>query len=79
MEEKPDLLLDIGYYFKLMNHNLKIKNITYDSSYEYKRLVGILDDLWNRLVIFIRFNPEEYLLKDCSKNNSCWSINNKGL
>ena len=35
-------------------------------------------DVNHRPIIFIRFNPDDYI-SDGIKNNSCWKINNIGI
>lgn len=35
-------------------------------------------DVNHRPIIFIRFNPDDYLIKD-KKITSCWTLNKKGL
>jgi hypothetical protein len=77
-KRRPDLLLDLGYQIIIIEID-ENQHITYDSSCEYKRLVDISDDLGNRPVILIRFNPDDYILEDGTKKQSCWNINNKGL
>ena len=77
-KRRPDLLLDLGYQIIIVEID-ENQHINYDSSCEYKRLVDISDDLGNRPIILIRFNPDDYILEDGTKNQSCWSINNKGL
>jgi hypothetical protein len=77
-KRRPDLLLDLGYQIIIIEID-ENQHITYDSSCEYKRLVDISDDLGNRPIILIKFNPDDYILEDGTKKHSCWSINNKGL
>ena len=38
----------------------------------------ISQDVGYRPIIFIRFNPDDYIYKD-NKISSCWSLDNKGL
>ena len=35
-------------------------------------------DVYHRPIVFIRFNPDEYIAKD-SKITSCWGINKMGI
>jgi len=77
-KRRPDLLLDLGYQIIIIEID-ENQHINYDSSCEYKRLVDISDDLGNRPIILIRFNPDDYILEDGNKIQSCWNINNKGL
>ena len=77
-KRRPDLLLDLGYQIIIIEID-ENQHINYDSTCEYKRLVDISDDLGNRPIILIRFNPDDYILENGTKNASCWNINNKGL
>ena len=36
------------------------------------------EDVGHRPIIFIRFNPDDYLVKD-KRISSCWILNKKGL
>ena len=36
-------------------------------------------DVGHRPIIFIRFNPDEYLDKDNNKITSCWTIDKRGI
>ena len=35
-------------------------------------------DVGHRPIIFIRFNPDDYITKD-GKNTSCWGLNGHGI
>ena len=77
-KRRPDLLVDLGDYIIIIEID-ENQHIKYDTTCEYKRLVDISDDLRNRPIVLIRFNPDDYILKDGTKKLSCWNINNKGL
>jgi hypothetical protein len=50
----------------------------YDCSCENKRLMELSQDINHRPLIFIRFNPDEYITKD-EKVTSCWTYNKLGI
>ena len=76
-KKRPDLLLDLGYQILIIEID-ENQHRDYDSSCESFRLVQISQDLNHRPIIFIRFNPDDYL--DNDKNiTSCWGINGNGI
>jgi hypothetical protein len=76
-KRRPDLLLDLGYQIIVIEID-ENQHIDYDCSCENKRIMELSLDVGHRPIIFIRFNPDDYLN---GNNNvtSCWSINKKGL
>ena len=75
---RPDLLLDMG------SHNIIVeidenKHTNYGSSCETKRIAQISQDLYNRPIIFIRFNPDDYINEDGILVKSCWKLNKLGV
>ena len=76
-KRRPDLLLDLGYQILIIEID-ENQHEDYDISCENKRLMEISQDLNFRPIIFIRFNPDDYI-KNKSNVQSCWSINTKGL
>jgi hypothetical protein len=76
-KKRPDLLLDLGYQVIIVEVD-ENQHQDYDCSCENKRLMELSQDICYRPLIFIRFNPDEYLTKD-GKVTSCWSINSKGI
>ena len=76
-KKRPDLLLDLGYQILIIEIDENQHN-NYDCSCENKRLMELSQDLNHRPIIFIRFNPDDYL--DNNKNiTSCWGINGNGI
>ena len=76
-KKRPDIFLD------LMTHNIIIEidenqHKSYDNC-ELKRINLLFEDLGDRHIVFIRFNPDDYLDKDNNKITSCWSIDRNGL
>ena len=75
---RPDLLLDLGYQVIIVEIDENQHN-SYDCSCENKRLMQLSQDVNHRPIVFIRFNPDEYINKDNEKIKSCWSINSNGI
>jgi hypothetical protein len=76
-KRRPDLLLDLGYQIIIIEID-ENQHIDYDCSCENKRIMELSQDLGHRPIIFIRFNPDDYMEND--KNiTSCWGINGNGI
>jgi len=75
-KRRPDLLCDLGYQVLIVEVD-ENQHESYDCSCENKRIMQISQDIGHRPLIFIRFNPDDYL--DCSGNNvsSCWTYTAK--
>jgi hypothetical protein len=71
---RPDLLLDMGSHIIIVEID-ENAHTNYDCSCENKRLMEISQDLLHRPIIFIRFNPDDYMNKDGNKIKSCWKLN----
>jgi hypothetical protein len=76
-KRRPDLLLDLGYQVIIVEVDENQHQI-YDCSCENKRLMLLSQDVGHRPIVFIRFNPDDYITKD-GKISSCWGLNKKGL
>ena len=76
-KKRPDLLLDLGYQV-IVSEIDENQHQDYDCSCENKRLMELSQDVGHRPIIFIRFNPDEYLTSD-AKITSCWGINGHGI
>jgi hypothetical protein len=75
--KRPDLFLDLGYQIIIVEVD-ENQHETYDCSCENKRLMEISQDVNHRPIIFIRFNPDEYIDKN-KKVTSCWGVNKLGV
>ena len=75
---RPDLLLDMGTYIIIVEVD-ENKHNNYDCSCENKRLMEISQDLGHRPIVFIRFNPDEYINEEGIKIKSCWKLNKLGV
>jgi hypothetical protein len=76
-KRRPDILLDLGYQVLIIEVD-ENQHINYDITCEEKRINQISNDLNNRPIIFIRFNPDDYIKND-KKITSCWGYNKNGL
>lgn len=70
---RPDLFLDLGYQIIIVEID-ENQHIDYDCSCENKRLMEISKDVEHRNIIFLRFNPDQYVDKNKTKIKSCWSV-----
>lgn len=77
-KRRPDLLLDMGTHIIIIEVD-ENKHDTYDCSCENKRLMEISQDVGHRPIVFIRFNPDNYVDKDGKKISSCWKVNGYGV
>lgn len=77
-KKRPDLLLDLGFQIIIIEIDENQHN-NYDCSCENKRIMEISKDVGHRPIVFIRFNPDDYINKNNENIKSCWKINNKGI
>ena len=75
--KRPDLLLDLGYQVIIIEID-ENQHIDYDCSCENKCTMQLSKDVNHRPIIFIRFNPDDYLIEH-KKIPSCWTLNSKGF
>lgn len=74
---RPDLLLDLGDQVLIIEVD-ENKHVDYDCSCENKRIMELSQDVGHRPIVFIRFNPDSYVVED-QKVPSCWCLNDDGL
>lgn len=72
--KRPDLLLDLGSHLIIVEID-ENSHSNYDCSCENKRLMELSKDVGFRNIVFIRFNPDDYIDNDGNKIKSCWKIN----
>jgi hypothetical protein len=77
-KRRPDILLDLGYQIIIIEVD-ENQHIDYDCSCENKRIMELSQDLGHRPIVFIRFNPDEYVDSTSQKITSCWGINKSGI
>ena len=73
-KRRPDLLLDLGFQFIIIEVD-ENQHTSYVCSCENKRLMEISQDINNRNLIVIRFNPDSYKTRENKTIKSCWKIN----
>ena len=73
---RPDLLCDMGPYILIVEID-EDKHVNY--SCENKRMMELFQDVGNRPIIFIRFNPDSYKNKEGKRVTSCWRANKQGI
>jgi hypothetical protein len=76
-KKRPDIFLC------LLTHSIIIEidenqHRDYDNC-EIKRINLLFEDSGDRHIVFIRFNPDNYLNKDNINITSCWGFDNNGL
>ena len=74
---RPDLLLDFGTHVIIVEID-ENQHTGYDCSCENKRLMELSQDLQHRPIVFIRFNPDEYINQSGNIIKSCWKLNKMG-
>jgi hypothetical protein len=76
-KKRPDLLLDLGYQIVIIEID-ENQHESYNCSCENKRLMLLSQDVGHRPIIFIRFNPDDYMSSN-GKITSCWNNNQLGI
>ncbi len=76
-KKRPDLFLDLGYQVIIVEVD-ENQHEQYDCSCENKRLMELSQDVNHRPLVFIRFNPDEYMSNE-GKVTSCWAYNKLGV
>jgi hypothetical protein len=76
-KRRPDLLLDMGEQVIIVEID-ENQHIDYDCSCENKRTMEISKDINHRPLVFIRFNPDDYVNND-TNITSCWGTNKSGI
>lgn len=72
-KRRPDLLLDLGFRIIIIEND-EYQHSKYSLEYEKNRLMEICNDLKNREVVCIRFNPDCYKINN-ERILSCWKTN----
>ena len=76
-KRRPDLLLDLIYHVIIIEID-ENQHIDYVNICENKRIMELSQDLGHRPIIFIRFNPDDYI-KNGKNISSCWGMDKKGM
>lgn len=75
---RPDLFLDMGSHVIIVEID-ENQHTDYDCSCENKRLMEISQDIGHRPVVFIRFNPDDYIDETGAKKRSCFTADKTGI
>jgi len=75
---RPDLLLDLGYQVLIIEID-ENQHQSYDCSCENKRIMELSQDVEHRPIVFIRFNPDDYIDQQHKNVTSCWGLNGNGF
>ena len=76
-KRRPDCYIDLGYQVIIIEVD-ENQHTDYDCSCENKRTMELSRDFGHRPIVFIRFNPDKYIL-DGKVITSCWGTNKKGI
>ena len=74
---RPDILLDLDHQVVIVEID-ENQHTDYGCICETKRMMELSLDLDCKPIVFIRFNPDDYL-SNGRKITSCWGINGNGL
>jgi len=74
---RPDLFLDLGDQVLIIEVD-ENQHVDYECSCENKRIMELSQDVGHRPIVFIRFNPDSYVVDD-QKVPSCWCLNDDGI
>jgi len=77
-KRRPDLILDLGYQILVAEID-ENQHTDYDCSCENKRIMELSQDVGHRPIVFIRFNPDDYIDENGNKISSCWAQDGNGL
>ena len=75
---RPDLLLDLGEQVIVIEID-ENQHENYDCSCENKRIMEISQDVGHRPLVFIRFNPDDYMDEKGRNIKSCWKVGKDGV
>jgi hypothetical protein len=77
-KRRPDMFVDIGTHFIIIEID-ENQHSDYDKECENRRIMEISQDVKHKPIVFIRFNPDDYITIEDEKITSCWRINSLGL
>lgn len=77
-KKRPDILINFGDYVLIVEID-ENQHREYDCSCENKRLMELSQDVGHIPIVFIRFNPDDYLDAAGKPVRSCWGENGNGI
>lgn len=75
---RPDIFIHLGYQVVIIEVDENQHN-DYDTTCENKRIMELSKDVNHIPIVFIRFNPDDYIDNSNTKIKSCFSISRTGL
>lgn len=72
-KRRPDMLLDLGHQVIIVEVD-ENQHSDYDCSCENRRIMELSQDVQHRPIVFIRFNPDDYINSKKDKVKSCWAV-----
>jgi hypothetical protein len=75
---RPDIFMDMGSHAIVVEID-ETQHTDYDCSCENKRLMEISQDIGHRPIVFIRFNPDQYIDESGTKVRSCFASDKTGM
>ena len=76
-KKRPDIFIDLGEQVIIIEVD-ENKHKSYDCTGENKRLMELSQDVKQKPIVFIRFNPDNYKTIN-GKVTSCWGTNENGV
>ena len=73
-KRRPDLMLDLGSHVIIVEID-ENQHTDYDTTCEISRINELFIDVSFRSIVFIRFNPDDYIDSNGMAVKSCWKIN----
>lgn len=74
---RPDIFIDFGGFVMIVEID-EGEHCSYENMCENKRVMELSRDVGHRPMVIIRFNPDDYKIKD-KKIGSCWTFNKLGI
>jgi hypothetical protein len=75
---RPDIFIHLGYQVVIIEVDENQHN-DYDTTCENKRIMELSKDVNHIPIVFIRFNPDDYIDNSNTKIKSCFAISRTGL
>jgi len=77
-KRRPDIRLDLGAIVLVIEID-ENQHKQYTCSCENKRLMQLSQDVGHRPMVFLRFNPDDYVALNGKNVTSCWGLNGQGV
>lgn len=77
-KRRPDTMVDFGTHLVVIEVD-ENQHEDYDCSCENRRLMELSQDVGHRPLVFIRFNPDDYIDFDKVVHKTCWTPGKDGI